>query len=214
MELYHCVAARSFRPLWTLEELGLKYELKLLPFPSRARAREYLNVNPLGTVPLLVDGPVRMTESCAICQYLVDRYGPTSLAVKADEPEFGAYLDWLYFGEATLTFPQTIVLRYSKVEPEERRSAQVATDYTKWFFGRLRSLEARVTDREMLCADRFTIADISVGYALLLASHIGLGNDFGQATTAYLQRLQKREGFNRALAAEGTKAGQPPAQFH
>ncbi len=31
--LYHCAAARSFRPLWTLEELGLPYELKMLPFP-------------------------------------------------------------------------------------------------------------------------------------------------------------------------------------
>ena len=58
--LYHCRGARSFRPLWALEELGLEYDLKLLPFPPRFRAREFLNENPLGTIPLLVDGDTRV----------------------------------------------------------------------------------------------------------------------------------------------------------
>ena len=44
--LYHCVSARSFRPLWLLEELGLPYTLHMLPFPPRALAREYLQENP------------------------------------------------------------------------------------------------------------------------------------------------------------------------
>ena len=49
--LYHCDGARSFRPLWMLEELGLPYELKMLPFPPRVLAKEYLALNPLGTIP-------------------------------------------------------------------------------------------------------------------------------------------------------------------
>jgi glutathione S-transferase len=89
--LYHCVAARSFRPLWTLEELGLPYELKMLPFPPRVFAKEYLGLNPLGTIPLLLDGDTRMTESAGIAHYLVSRYGPTSLAVDVDEPDYGAF---------------------------------------------------------------------------------------------------------------------------
>jgi glutathione S-transferase len=68
--LWHCADARSFRPLWALEELGLPYDLKMLPFPPRFLAREYLAENPLGTIPLLVDGETRMTESAAIVQYL------------------------------------------------------------------------------------------------------------------------------------------------
>jgi glutathione S-transferase len=76
LTLYHCHDARSFRPLWTLEEMGLPYELKMLPFPPRAAAPDYLAVNPLGTVPTFFDGNMRMTESAAICQYLVTRYGP------------------------------------------------------------------------------------------------------------------------------------------
>jgi glutathione S-transferase len=209
--LYHCTAARSFRPLWALEELGLAYDLKMLPFPPRAFAKQYLALNPLGTIPLLIDGDTRMTESAAVLQYLVTRHGPTPLAVDIDEPGYGAYLNWLHFGEATLTFPQTLVLRYGKLEPEERRSPQVATDYAKWFFGRLRAVEAAITGNETLCAGRFTVADISVGYALLLAERIGLAKDFGPAVAAYWQRLQARAGFRRAVNAENVAGEQQKA---
>lgn len=212
--LYHCTAARSFRPLWALEELELPYDLQMLPFPPRALAKDYLALNPLGTIPFLIDGETRMTESAAVLQYLATRYGPTPLAVGIDEPGYGAFLNWLHFGEATLTFPQTLVLRYAKLEPEARRSPQVAADYAKWFFGRLRAVEVAVANSETLCAGRFTVADISVGYALLLAERIGLAKDFGPATAAYWRRLQERDGFRRAVDAENLAGETQKAASH
>ena len=200
--LYHCARARSFRPLWALEELQLPYELKMLPFPPRALAKEYLAINPLGTIPLLIDGDTRMTESAAITQYLVTKYGPSPLAVGTDEADYGAFLNWLHFGEATLTFPQTLVLRYSEMEPEERRQPQVVADYAKWFLARLRVIETLTATSEYLCAGRFTAADISVGYALLLAQRLGLSAQFGPAVTSYWARLQQRDGYLRAVTAE------------
>src|SRR6201992_1909274 len=178
--LYHCDAARSFRPLWMLEELGLPYELKMLPFPPRVLAKEYLALNPLGTIPFMVDGETKMTESSGICHYLGIKYGPTPLMVAESDPAYGAFLNWMYFSDATLTFPQTLVLRYTQLEPEERRNPQVATDYAKWFLGRLRAVEAAIGKSEMLCAGRFTAADIVIGYALRLAGTIGLAQGFGQ----------------------------------
>jgi glutathione S-transferase len=200
--LYHCARARSFRPLWALEELGLPYKLKMLPFPPRVHAKDYLAMNPLGTIPLMLDGTTRMTESAAIAQYLVTRYGPTPLAVGVDEPDFGAFLNWLHFGEATLTFPQTLVLRYSELEPEERRHPQVVADYSKWFLGRLRIIETITATQDYICAGRFTAADISVGYALLLAQRLGLATQFGPAVSAYWARLQARDGYKRAVESE------------
>ena len=79
--LYHCDGARSFRPLWMLEEMGLPYELKMLPFPPRVFAKEYLAINPLGTIPFMIDGETKMTESSGICYYLGTKYGPTPLVV-------------------------------------------------------------------------------------------------------------------------------------
>lgn len=203
LTLWHCEDARSFRALWALEELGLPYELKLLPFPPRALAPEYLKINPLGTIPFLVDGETRMAESSAIVQYLAVKHGGP-LNVPPGDPSYGAWLDWLYRGEATLTFPQTLVLRYTRLEPKERRNPQVAEDYGRWFISRLRSVETRVAEADYLVAGRFTAADISVGYALLLAQTIGLSERFGPATAAYWARLQERPAFKRAKQAQAS----------
>lgn len=200
--LYHCVSARSFRPLWLLEELGLPYTLHMLPFPPRALAREYLQENPLGTVPLLVEGPTRMTESAAICEYLAARHSPGALGVAVTEAAYGAYLNWLHMSDATLTFPQTLVLRYTHFEPPERLQPQVAADYARWFLARLRAVDATVQHHEYLCAGRFTAADVAVGYALVLAQHLGLHAQFPPAVAAYWQRIQARPAFQRALQVE------------
>ena len=204
--LYHCSDARSFRPLWALEELEINYKLKMLPFPPRVRAKEYLQINPLGTIPTLLDGETKMTESAAMVEYLAARYGQDRLGVDRDDPGFGAYLNWLHFGEATLTFPQTLVLRYTRLEPPERRLPQVAEDYGKWFLGRLRALDAVVAEHPFLLGERFTGADISVGYALLLATSLGLNERFSPIAAAYWARLQAREGFKRAKAAQKREA--------
>ncbi len=202
MKLYHCKNSRSLRPLWTLEEMQLDYELVTMNFPPRFEHNGYLDVNPLGTVPSLVDGGVTLTESTAICHYLAEKYGPTPLAVASDEVDYGEYLNWLYRSDATLTFPQTLVLRYTRLEPEERRVPQVVEDYTKWYLSRLRSVESALEDREYLCADRFTIADIAVGYALFMGISLGLSEYYKPNCQRYLKSLMEREGFIRAMAWE------------
>ncbi len=206
--LHHCANARSFRPLWTLEELGLPYRLVMLPFPPRVRAPDYLAVNPLGTIPFFTDGTTEMTESAAICQYLVTRHSPTPLAVAPDEPAFGRYLNGLHFGEATLTFPQTLVLRYSRHEPDERRLPQIVDDYSRWFLSRLRAIEQAMAAGPYYCADRFTAADISVGYALLFAGSLGLSRKFTPGVAAYWDRLRERDGYRRACAAQERAAAE------
>jgi glutathione S-transferase len=202
IELYHCVDTRSFRALWALEELGVPYRLHVLPFPPRLHRPDFLDENPLGTVPLLIDGAVRMTESAAITQYLATRYGPSPLAVGVEEPDYALWLDWLHRSEATLTFPQTIVLRYSRLEPEERRMQQAVDDYTQWFLSRLRHLTRALTTRAWLCADRFTMADLCVGVALLSAIDLGLSHKFSREIAAYWERLSLRPAYLAARSAQ------------
>jgi len=202
MILYHSIAARSFRPLWMLEELGLPYQLKVLAFPPRVHDKSYLAINPCGTVPAFLDGDVKMTESAAICQYLAERHPASGLKVAPDEADYGLWLNDLHFGEATLTFPQTLVLRYSRFETPERQQPQVVEDYARWFLSRLKTLTPRLEQHAFLCADRFTAADVSVGYALLLAEKLGLQASFTPAVAAYWERLRQRPAFLRAQQAE------------
>jgi glutathione S-transferase len=199
MKLWHCGGARSLRPLWALEELGLPYELEVLKFPPRLLEKDFLKLNALGTVPYFVDGDTTMTESVAICQYLVDRYPNDGLGLEPAHPEYGDYLNWLHQADATLTFPQTIYLRYTAFEPAPEKLA-VAEDYAKWFLARLRRLDAFLEEREYLVAGRFTIADIAIGYALYLGRVLRLDDRYQPQTAAYLDRLLERPAFRRADA--------------
>jgi glutathione S-transferase len=203
IKLYHCADARSFRVLWALEELGLPYELEVMPFPPRFRVEGYKDLNPLGTVPAcFIDGAL-MTESAAIPHVLATKFGPSDFAVAPDDPDYPAYMNFLFLGEATLTFPQTIHLRYTRLEPPERRVAQAAEDYALWFGARLRVAETMLQG-EYACAGRFTMADISLGYAVMLAEAIGLDEQVTPGMAAYLVRLSQRTGFQRAKAAQGS----------
>lgn len=206
LTVYHSLSARSFRPLWALEELALDYKLVILPFPPRATAKSFFEVNPLGTVPALVTSEGLMTESVAMCQFIADRYAKGRLTVPSSEPGYGAYLNWMFHGEATLTFPQTLVLRYGRFEPEERRSPQVAEDYRKWFLSRLKLMAITLSTQPYLCGDRFSLADISVGYALMLAWYQGLETAFPPEVQSYWKRLQARPAYQRSLEIEKTAA--------
>ncbi len=200
MKLWHCKDARSFRVLWALEELGLPYELKLLPFPPRWLKPEYLELNPLGTIPFFTDGDVRMTESAAICQYLADKAG--RLRIAPDDPRYGDYLNFLHQSDATLTFPQTLVFRYLHLENPENRNPKVAEDYRRWFLARTIWAERALADgREWLCGD-FTVADIAVAYALLFANTLGHLGEVGPHLLSFWERCQARDGFQRAKAAQ------------
>lgn len=185
-----------------LEELCIPYRLHMLPFPPSVHARQYLEDNPLGTVPLMKDDSTHMTESAAMCEYLAARHGDGRFDVAVGDPAYGSYLNWLHMSDTTLTFPQTLLSRYAHFEPSERRQPQVAADYARWFLARLGTVDAAVQQGEFLCADRFTAADVAVAYALQLAQHLGLTGQFLNATADYWQRLQARPGFQRALQAQ------------
>ena len=198
MKIYGTQSSRAVRPIWTAEEMGLEYELDMMPFPPRVFQKEYLETNMLGTVPYLVDGDVKMTESVAMCQYIVEKYGPTDLCVKPDEKDYPNYLNWLFHSDATLTFPQTVVLRYKFQEPGV---ADAAVDgYSRWFVSRLKLLERSLENKEYLCSNRFTLADICVSYAINLAQALGIEQALKPNIKRWSENLFEREAFKKVLS--------------
>ncbi len=207
--LHHCAGARSLRCLWVAEETGFDLELKLWPFPPRFFAKEFKDINPLGTIPAWEENGHVLTESAAICQRIAMG---TPLEVRPDEADYLPYLNWLHRSDATLTFPLTIMLRYTRMEPEERKLPQAVEDYKGFFLGRAKGIEAALDDgRDWLVADRFTIADICVGYAIHLARGFDLHQELGPKTVAWYERLVERDGFKAARARE--KDGPKSAAF-
>ena len=202
MKIFSCENSRGLRPIWCLEEMDVEYEVEMLPFPPRVLQPDYLQINSLGTIPYLQDEDVRMTESVGMCLYLVEKYGPTDLAVKPDEKDYHLYLNWLTHADATLTFPQTVDLRYTIQEPGVADAA--AEGYRRWFVSRLKMLESALNDREYLCNDRFTIADICVSYAIFLAKQLQIEQAIKPNIKRWTDRLFKRSGFLNALSHEYT----------
>ena len=199
--LYTCAGSRGLRATWAAEEAGVAIDLRLLPFPPRFQAPEFLEINPLGTVPMLVDGETAMTESCAIAHYLASKGGDRSLVVDPDETDYAAYLDFTYHADATITFPQTVYMRFALFE-KDKGWGEAGQAYAKWFWKRLVKLEQRLENREYLCADRFTVADICCGYALILARRVGLDEGVPATLKAYRERLTAREDYLRAVERE------------
>ncbi len=199
--LYTCARSRGLRATWAAEEAGVELDLHVLPFPPRHLAPEYLEINPLGTVPLLIDGDSRLTESCAIAHYLATRGGYTNLAIAPGEPDYAEYCDFTYHADATITFPQTVYMRFAIFEKEKGWSG-AGEAYARWFHKRLVKIEQRLEAREYLCADRFTVADICIAYALVLAQNVGLDEGVPHSLKVYRERMTAREAYQRAFARE------------
>ncbi|WP_034957979.1 glutathione S-transferase family protein [Erythrobacter longus] len=204
--LYTCAGSRGQRCTWVAEEAGVELDLRMLPFPPRHKAPEYLETNPLGTIPMLIDGETQMTESCAIAHYLAVKGGADALIVQPGEADYGEYLDYTYHADATITFPQTVYMRFALFE-KHKGWEDAGHAYANWFEKRLVKIEQRLKTREYLCADRFTVADICVGYALILAKSVGLDERIPEPLKAYRERLTSRDAYKAAIAKE--KAGAP-----
>ena len=198
IEVYHADGTRSLRVVWTLEELGIPYEARLVAFPARPRHPEYLDVNPTGSLPALIDGAARMTESMAICHYLDQTYGSTRFSVLPVEAEYADYLQFCFYGEATLTQPLGAIVRQKLLEPEDRRRPQIVEDARSTFVRRLEPVRRALGKGDYLAARRFSLADVSVGYALGLADRLGEGDLITGEIRDYAARLAARPAYRRA----------------
>ena len=63
--------ARTFRPIWMAEELGLSYVLKPIgPRTGETQTKEFTSLNRKQKIPLMQIGEFHLSESLAICKYL------------------------------------------------------------------------------------------------------------------------------------------------
>ncbi len=190
---------RGFRVIWLLEEMGLTYRLRSVDLLAGVeKDPEFLGINPGGFIPAIQDGDVTMVESIAIMEYLMARYGPTPLAPDPHDPAFPAYQQFLHLGEAGLAVPINYVASARNFAPDDERQNWSARNALRTFESRLRLVTRQLAHSPYLAGERFTAADISVTYALLLAQRGG-GVDLGEAERTYMARTGEREAYKRAM---------------
>jgi len=145
------------------------------------------------------DGDVVMGESTAIMQYLTETYGPTKLALKPGHPRFADYLQFVTFGEASLSAYMNPVIATMFGAPDGQKENFTVEAAKGMFIRRLGALEKKLDEGDYLAGD-FTAADISVGYALGLGEGFGLGERYSAPVKAYSERLKARPAFQAAAA--------------
>lgn len=194
MKLYWCPTTRSFSALWLLEETGQPYTRELIDIQSRAQdAPAFRSLNPMGKVPVLVDGPCVVSEQGAICAYVADRFPEVDLAPAPDDPLRGPYLKWLFFAG-------------NCIEPaymQQYLGFDAATAQAGWGSHGLvvDTLDAALQRGTWILGDRFSAADIMIGCGIWYGLISGLLEE-RPAFHDYRDRCMTRPAFRRASDIE------------
>jgi len=207
LTLYHAPQSRSVRPRWCLEEMGLPYTIERLSVMGADRGNvggdAYKAINPLQKVPALEDGDQVILESLAICEYLANRYGPTPLVVTPNEADYARYLEWMHFGEATMSMSINLMLAHVALLPEKHRNPAMAKWALDMVSAQLKLLAERGLEngqRDFLAGGRLTLADMSLGYMLFLLKITKQFHVVPDVVGEYFGRLRARPAWQRATA--------------
>jgi glutathione S-transferase len=191
MKLYEFGPTRSLRPRWMLQELGLDFEAISVDIPAHEHHKaEYLELNPAGKVPVLVDGDLVLSESAAIVLYLADRYGDHGFLPTDPRQRAEAYR-WILFAVTELEQPLWRIARHTSLYPEQDRSPADVALARRDFLPMAAVLERHMKGRAYVVGDRVTAADFVIAYTLDWAGEAQLLDEF-PTLRAYLERMYAR----------------------
>jgi glutathione S-transferase len=191
MQLYEFAPTRSIRVRWTLQELGVEFD----PVPvnlvaGEHRRPEFLNINPAGKIPVLVDGDLVLTESVAIVLYLAEKY-PNKGFIPADLTGRAQVNRWLLFAATELEQPLWRIARHTRLYPEDQRLPGDVSLARQEFKAMAAVLEEHMSGRQFVVGDRVTVADFVLAYTLDWASEYRLLDECPQVL-AYMERMYAR----------------------
>ena len=215
LTVHHLENSRSQRVLWLLEELGVPYEIR-----RYARDRKTLlappelkQVHPLGKSPVVTDGDLTFAESGAIIEHLVERHGQGRLAPPTGSPARRRYTYWLHYAEGSLMPLLVTKLVFSRlpalspffVRPVVR--ALVRNVNRGYLDPQLRQhlgfLEGELTKNAWFAGEEFSAADVQMSFPVEAASARGGNAPDYPRLHAWLERIQARPAYQRALEKGG-----------
>lgn len=193
MKLYWAPQTRSSRAIWMLEEAGVDYDLEQVNISAADREDpvEFLEASPMGKVPALVDGEIKMSESAAICLYVADRYAAGTLAPTIDDPQRGRFLYWIMYTPAVVE--PAMSEKFSGAETNRQRSG--------WgdFELMIETLENGLSARTWILGEQFTAADVMLGSSVVFMRMFDMLPK-SDILDAYADRCLARQAYQKALA--------------
>ncbi len=201
LKLHFAPNSRAGRILWLLEELELPYELNRMDFhPKDLKSDEHRSRHPLGRVPVLDDGDVRIFESGAIVDYILERHKNGGLKPAVDSPFFPEYLQWFHYCEGMVMPPVNTIIVQTLLLPPDRRDATVLGQAQRLLTKALAPVEEALIGREYLIGD-FSAADVMLGHAVFMSNRLGCVTDEMLNLKGYVERIAARPAFDKAINA-------------
>jgi glutathione S-transferase len=191
MKLYEFAPTRSIRARWILQELGIDFEAVSVDLPSRQHCgAEFLELNPAGKVPVLVDGDLVLSESVAIVLYLAEKH-PKGGFIPADPQLRAETYRWILFTVTELEQPLWRISKHTAIFPEEQRIPADVALARREFLPMAAVLENHMKGRAYVVGDSVTAADFIVAYTLDWAN---LDQLLGECPNlrSYLERMYAR----------------------
>ncbi|WP_034696430.1 glutathione S-transferase family protein [Acinetobacter bohemicus] len=168
MKLYNNAQSRGMTLFPLLKELGIAEQIDQIQIAYEDMHKaDYLNINPMGKVPCLVDQGIVISETAAIFTYLADKYIEKGLAPALDDPKRGAYLKWMFFCHGPLT--EYMDLRSLEVSDEriEQKKRGLAFGDQETLFAFLK--QGMQQANPYLLGEKISAADLYLGYWLVFA---------------------------------------------
>ncbi len=200
IKLHHLNQSRSKRIIWLLEELGLDYEVVAYQRDSVTflAPPELKGIHPLGKSPVIEDDGHVITESGAITEYLIDKYGADKLAPKRGTVAYTDYMQWLHFAESSAILPLLLKVFVDKDGAEMNfldGYADVEIQKVMSYF------DARLEGKNYLVEERLTGADIMMSFIVELVHKLGLLEQFANLQR-YAVTLAEHPAYQKADSIE------------
>jgi glutathione S-transferase len=191
VKLYEFGPTRSIRARWTLQELDVPFEAVTVNMMKGEHCGpEYLNVNPAGKLPALVDGDLVLTESMAIVTYLAEKY-PEKGLIPSNLKERADFHKWIMFTATELEQPLWRIARNTNLYPEDKRQPSDITMARQDFADMAKVLDGHMNGRAFVVGETATVADFALAYTLDWANEIRLLEGFS-GLQGYMTRMYER----------------------
>lgn len=200
--LYHSPTTRSFRIKWLLEELGMAYEQKIVDFYNEDRHKpDYRKINPMGSVPAMEDDGLVLTESGAIINYILAKYGNGRFSHPTASREAALVDEWMYWSEGLFAVHQRIFWDHCAPPPGCILDPipRVGLEGKRQALRYARMLEGALRDDGYVVGDSLTGADFMLCFPLFLANLYGWFEELPKIR-AYVERISGLPAFRTAIA--------------
>ena len=199
LKVHFAPNSRAGRIIWLLEELGLTYEVNNMAFhPKDLKSDEHRKRHPLGRIPVLDDGDIRIYESGAIVEYVLARYKNGGLKPQVHSDEYPQYLQWFHYCEGMVMPPINTIVVQTILLPEDRRDETVLRQAKNLLTKALIPVDENLCNKEFLIGN-FSAADIMLGHACFMSNRMGCITDDMINLKGYVSRISKRPSFKTAI---------------